>query len=616
MKRLLAACIQSFRLRIMGYFFLILLPLIFVSVHINSRSKTALEKQITERTLISMNSVVQYMDLTLQGLMEMSAMISNDKLLVNIFEQASSQPSVEDILNFQQAAKQLTIISIVNKALMQISILHNQSGLLISSNAYGHIQDASGEVWFRRTVEAAGAAVIVRHDEDSRQFADYMGKDDNLDTFHIMRMMNLYGNNRSANVLLLSVNKSYFDEIIRNMLPTPAAQAFLLDERGQLIAHSNPSSEIPAFLQSALLDDQWDSLSSGGTDSQLAIRVSSEHSLWTLVLLQPEKEIYRDTRQTQLYTVFMMITSTAFAVGIAWMLYRSIASPIKSLIAGMVQFRKGNMDTRISHGRKDEFGYLMDSFNALATDQKHLIKDVYEQQLKANKAEMKVMQGQMNPHFLYNTLDSIYSLAVAEEANGIGEMIYNLSRFFRISMDKGRDSFSLGESLEHIKSYMLVQQIRFRNTLTLDIQAEPAALRYMLPKLLLQPLVENAILHGLERKTGPKLLQLIAQLNEDGLLLTVKDNGAGIKAERLSYIREELSKGAVWNAREIGEEGPADLFALRNVAARLGLHYANQARLDIHSLEGEGTTVSIFIPYQVLEQEAGEDEDELACGRR
>jgi two-component system sensor histidine kinase YesM len=235
----------------------------------------------------------------------------------------------------------------------------------------------------------------------------------------------------------------------------------------------------------------------------------------------------------------------------------------------------------------------------MAVVQKHLIEDHYEQQLRLTTTELKFLQSQINPHFLYNTLDSIYWTAKNYDADEISEMVMNLSKFFRLSLNKGRQVFTIEESITHLHYYLRIQQLRFMDNFTVDYHISEESKDVPLLKLLLQPLVENAIIHGMEGKSSGGSLVISSRIEKgQTVVISVQDNGPGIKEERLRYIQHELemmgSRSVPASSQD--EEHVKDLFGLRNVLSRMKLYYGREAQLTVHSVLGEGTTVTISIP--------------------
>jgi two-component system sensor histidine kinase YesM len=335
------------------------------------------------------------------------------------------------------------------------------------------------------------------------------------------------------------------------------------------------------------------------TDKDMTVTIDSDYSTWRLELVQPKSELYKETDQLRLFTVAIIGLSILLAIIISWVVYSGIASPVLKLSRGMKRLSSGELNIHVDTKRKDEFGFLIQSFNKMAVVQKHLIEDHYEQQLRLATTELKFLQSQINPHFLYNTLDSIYWTAKNYDADEISEMVMNLSKFFRLSLNKGRQVFTIEESITHLHYYLRIQQLRFMDNFTVDYQISEESKGVPILKLLLQPLVENAIIHGMEGKSSGGSLVISSRIEKGHtVVISVQDNGPGISEERLRYIQHELemmgSRSVPASSQD--EEHVKDLFGLRNVLGRMKLYYGREADLTVHSVAGEGTTVTISIP--------------------
>lgn len=596
---------QSVQVRLTVYFLIILLPLVTVSLLSNMQSKQNLEEQFAERTINGMESSLEYIDLIMQGFYDMSTLIAADPYLIRTFEDSAAVPTAADILQFQKASSQISGIISVNKAVKQAAVLHQPSGFLISNGAYRKNDNIQQVPLLQRTVESNGNLVIVRPGEEQTDIGAILGDDVDKNSIHLLRLMNFSDPQGKQNIVIMTVSSDYLEKLIEHLLPKGNAQVHLYDSQKRYIAGTGASP-----LEAVDLDEEkphiWTERQQLDGERQLLVRTTSSSSHWSLVMIQPEAEIFALTRQVQRNTLLTIFISAIVAVWISWFVYSGISSPLTKLILGMKQFRQGQLDTVIEHKRKDEFGFLMDSFNLLTTEQRHLIQGIYEQQLRASQAELRLMQAQINPHFLYNTLDSIYSSAVISGVDDIGEMVYNLSKFMRISLGKGKkDLFTIEETFEHMLYYVKVQQIRFNNNLRVHVFMHPECSQLKLVKLLLQPIVENAIIHGVESKSGKWDIHVSCTLTEaDDVLLEVKDNGVGIQPERLLYIQEQLNQITFQNMPLIVNEelSFADLFGLRNVKARLKLTYGEEANLWIESLWSQGTTVFIRIPKRLMDE--------------
>jgi two-component system sensor histidine kinase YesM len=513
------------------------------------------------------------------------------------------------ILEFSHLMREVTNISAINPILSHISILHAPSGMLVSSNFGGkQVENAQQFEWVRTTMEANGGnQLFLPTEEEAKKYAnnDLNGLY-SLNNLSFVRTMDVYNQQRQPNVVILTINRETLVKLTSALLPSQKAQIYLYV--GKRLVKSTSSDALPPEWD----DDNKDMLvkTSEATGEQLImIRAKSRQSNWSVVMVQPMEELRQETEQLQIFTIIIIGISVLLAFWIAWIIYRNITSPLESLAHGMKQMRLGNLNVRLENNRKDQLGYLTGAFNQMAEDQLQLIQGHYEQELRMSKTELKFLQSQINPHFLYNTLDSIYWAAKDYDADEISEMVLNLSKFFRLSLSKGRESFTVSETIDHLHYYLRVQQIRFSEHFAVEYEVAEESRDVPVLKLLLQPIVENAILHGLEAMDRGGLLRIAARIEDDKLVLQVRDNGKGIPAERLDYIRGTLDKlkDSPLKLTPFGDGAAGgELFGLRNVAARMNMYYGDEAELRIESEEGDGTVATLLLPLdKCLEDTAG-----------
>ncbi len=265
-----------------------------------------------------------------------------------------------------------------------------------------------------------------------------------------------------------------------------------------------------------------------------------------------------------------------------------ITEPIRKLSEATKQAGSGEFEVRVQEGN-DELAILNSNFNQMIEKIGNLVEDIRVEQINLRQAELKLLQAQINPHFLYNTLDSIIWLAEAGEKEQVVEMVSSLSDFFRTTLSKGRDYISLQEEEAHIRSYLKIQQFRYRDILEYDIRIPEELYQYSVLKLTLQPLVENALYHGIKNKRGIGHIRVSARKEQDSLVLSVQDDGIGMDRERLEEVRASMNREEPGLDRTRG-------FGLFNVNQRLHLNYGPEYGLDVESCYETGTTVTVRIP--------------------
>ncbi len=278
----------------------------------------------------------------------------------------------------------------------------------------------------------------------------------------------------------------------------------------------------------------------------------------------------------------MMGIGTIMAIILALLFSRSIAKPIRGLASSMGEVEKGNLNTKKEYSKIEEFSKLDHSFNIMVEQISSLLNLTREEQQKVAEAERKALESQMNPHFLFNTLNTIKALARMHGEEQIYTITIKLGKLLRSTIDNHESECTLKESMALIDSYLTIQKIRFGDKLHVTTELDPTCEMVKTPKLIIQPLVENSIVHGLEPKAGDWNIEVLVQERNGMIYLTVKDDGVGFPAGTLPENLNDLA-----NSTHVG---------VYNVYRRLALKYGNKMDFSIVSKEMEGTEVSISFP--------------------
>lgn len=303
------------------------------------------------------------------------------------------------------------------------------------------------------------------------------------------------------------------------------------------------------------------------------------------------------TSRTEYQDIFMNMFRFSFLalIGIILLLILlsfyiplSITRPIRKLGEVTDQVAKGNLSVRSDVDAGAEVGMLSDSLNTMIDKINELLEQVKKEQIRLRKAEFELLQSQINPHFLYNTLDAIVWLAEAGEQKRVVNMVGSLSDFFRTSLNQGRDIIPIKEELQHVTSYLEIQQVRYQDILQYEIHVPEELEKYLIPKITIQPLVENALYHGIKNKRGTGKIVIWGKKEADHFVIVIGDNGIGIREERLSEVRKGI-KHKAFSENEI--------YGLYNVNERIRLNFGEAYGITIESVYQEGTTVNVLLPY-------------------
>lgn len=301
-------------------------------------------------------------------------------------------------------------------------------------------------------------------------------------------------------------------------------------------------------------------------------------------------ELTRESKQIGLILLIIIIASILLAGATARLVSGGIAKPVQQLSHTMLKVEQGDLSARMKHLPPDEFGDLGRSFNQMVERVEKLMQEVKDEELALRKSELRALQAQINPHFLYNTLDSINWLSRQKRYEDVIKLVNSLTTLFRIGISKGNDFITLKEELDHLKSYLAIQKIRYENAFTYDFNIDESLLNTFVIKLILQPIIENALYHGIKMAGGKGNITIHARRLRNTMLIEVSDNGRGMSEFRLKEVKEELAGRNRYSEQTV--------YGLKNVNDRICIYYGEKYSLQIHSQEYEGTIVFFKIPIK------------------
>ena len=338
-----------------------------------------------------------------------------------------------------------------------------------------------------------------------------------------------------------------------------------------------------------------------GYDTNIIMLENNIYILTELIQDNIQYYIYYQTRSMEhltsqlnvrihTFTLFCgaMLAFLIFMVAILIvMIVTDITRPINELCKVTEQVAKGDFSARARVESQDEVAVLADSVNSMTEILEGLVSKIKEDERKMRKADLRLLQEQINPHFLYNTLDTIVWLIEGNDSDKAVNMVMSLSEFFRLVLSKGKEYITIQEEELHIKSYLEIQQVRYRDILEYEIRIDPELYKYQILKLTLQPLVENSLYHGIKYKRAKGIIIVTGRICGDEVHFTVEDNGVGMEEEELRKLQEEIKKPC-----KDTEKG----FGLANVNERIRMNFGTEYGMRIDSARGKGTRVEIAIP--------------------
>jgi two-component system sensor histidine kinase YesM len=376
---------------------------------------------------------------------------------------------------------------------------------------------------------------------------------------------------------------------------------FVVDESGKPIftpSHIDSQSILPKTddLSKALDDSNNQFIDSSDGKPKFVFASASEMTGWRIVGLVPLQEIVAEANSIRQLIIVSVALSIVFAISLHFFVSTRLTRPVHVLKNKMQLAASGFLEAKVSPAGNDEISDLGRSFNIMLGKIRMLLDQSIKEQQEMKKAELKALQAQINPHFLYNTLESIIWMTEAGKKEQVIQLVKSLSTLFRISLSKGKEWITIGKELEHLQSYLTIQQMRYRDILSYQIEIDSLLHPFPILKMTLQPIVENAIYHGIKNKRGQGSVTVRGYAEDNkNIIWVVQDNGVGMSEARLEKVRSYLNE--VETPTETGNEVSGG-FGLHNVHQRIRLYYGESYGVEVDSKETKGTTVTIRIPMK------------------
>ncbi|GIP27076.1 histidine kinase [Paenibacillus sp. J23TS9] len=398
-------------------------------------------------------------------------------------------------------------------------------------------------------------------------------------------------------VLLVDLNYNVINDLCRQIELGQRGYVFIVSPSGDLVYHPQQQlihSELKSEQMQTVLDMREGSIKLGKAEESKMYTVATTSFGWKIVAVTYPDELIENKHQMQTSAALWGVLCLIVGLTISIILSYALTKPLKNLEMHMKKAERGNFDVRVDIEGTHEIGKLARTFNLMISRIKELMNQIVQEQEMKRRSELKALQSQIQPHFLYNTLDSIIWMAESGKVDDVVEMTTALSRLLRSSISKGEELVPVSVELDHIRSYLTIQSRRYRKKFTYSIDVEDNILAAPILKLVLQPIVENAIYHGIKPNPDQGHIQILGWREADSILLTIADDGAGMDPEKLRTIL--MDKPGVSGGTGVG---------IANVNHRIQLYFGHEYGLHYESEREEGTTVTLRIPY--MEDEVKDD---------
>jgi two-component system sensor histidine kinase YesM len=558
-------------------FIIIVSLIIFMAMFQNFRQ--TLKKQYGESEKQSVDVIGNNIDYILNDVENMSNSIISNQELIESIKSGDTDQLVDKLYNYYISSNIIEGIYMITPSGFQQVGAELQDG--VKSFPRYELDATSGEiVWFPTTeknVKILSGSMVKKYLSMGRKIIDIYSL-------------------RELGFITMEVDESILTGAFTN-IQEENSRIIICDTVGNIIASSDDDFtpvdvKSSSYFKTMLKDSQPNYVSYIDHGKKyVAIYSSFNYDKWYVVKTVPEAILYAEINRMQLYFIAGSIISLIILFFVALIYTRKITQPIELMMYQMKQVEAGNLDVRVESNVYNELDDLSEGFNQMVNQVKNLMEDIVAVEHNKNELELEVLHAQINPHFLYNTLNTIRWMAKIKGEDSIAEALVALVKLLRVSISFGNNMISLKEEIEYIENYILIQRLRFNQLFEVhyDIQEEHRSLN--IPKLILQPIVENSLIYGIdeaEKREEPIIIHIFTREIQDHIEIVVEDNGSGIEKAVLDNIFKQEQ-----NINRFSKVG------LNNVNQRLKLYLGDAYGIQIVSTVGVGTTVIISVPDNV-----------------
>lgn len=569
----------------------VITPMLFMPAIVYHTYENILKDKINASTQQTLAQAANNMGAVIDNMIAASNMLSLDKELIEILKKKNYNNEWE---RFYEQSKVIDkLANAKNAALYPYNadiIILDFNGNIYQSSIYG-LDNTYGEIknqnWFKQTVDMNGYMLWMAPAGQYMNISDF-GKDN----IAMARLIKGDKGTGGYGVLLISL---YPEMKLASMLKTvglpEGTHLFVVNNVGSIIL-ADDLSMVGHRLDEKLFMNQMISDYNGS----LTMDIHGQRTVinyytvpkvnWKVIQMIPYDALMRETEQLRRYNIIVNGLFVTGLVLVSILLSSGITGPLHRLSLLMQEVPKGNFNVKATVKGNDEVAQLSNSFNIMVREMDRLIKQLEEEHKMREKAHLDALQAQINPHFLFNTLNGIKWLATLNGAGNVSQMIAALGKLLETTLGKNEEMIPLSEEIKCVDSYVLLQKMRYGDKFDVQYNIDDEILSYRVPRLILQPLVENAIIHGFEDIESGGIIIINGRKQLDSMLIEVVDNGKGISAEKVSGILKGSND----------KKGRFSNIGLNNVNDRIELHFGSDYGLTISSHEGIGTTVQMRLP--------------------
>ncbi|MDO4306375.1 MAG: sensor histidine kinase [Eubacteriales bacterium] len=597
---------MSIRKKIILYTYLVVTPiLLIICICVTGYRYMTTKEEYEEIQSGSVSSLAASLDIIRQDVHSLSLNLAINQQIQDIFTSSSANRLNSDVQLWEHNAPVQFLEEIIAlKGYIKTVSIYPENGVF----AYLHCIDMTS---YQTDIEKIRETALYERalKERGHGFWAYIGKGSS----------ELYQANRGEKLVLcrevfdlskkeplgfltVGISEDTIEGLCGNAIQGEDETVVLFDHYGnKIIAYGRQDEKIRDYIEEKGIPKKASALTEYGGDSYKGLEffwegIGSEG--WKVCKVMPAKGMWYFFKDIVYIPLVLLLGVSLGMLPLLLFVSNIISKPLENVCIAMGKFRQGDFHQKLEVQSEDEVGMVASCFNQMVVDIDMLIHKNYIMVLKERESELAVLQAQINPHFLYNALDSIYWQATNVGDEETAESIYELSQLFRLVLSQGKDWVTVAMEAELLQRYLEIQKLRFGRLMDFEVNIQEEILEEKIPKLILQPFVENAVIHGGENGDKSYKIDITGRLDGEYMHFEIRDTGAGMTPEQLRRIWEE-DTSKVFAGQKVGR------YAVKNVRERLELRYGKDFRLAISSEINQGTTVIVAVPVKIKESNYG-----------
>lgn len=543
----------------------------------------------------NVSQTVELFDLLLEGYDSASKSVTGNFELFRLIRNRGQSDSAVEMINERTITNMLGSVYFSRKDLIGIHVILYSGKVYSYGNAMGVLDTGYGQSgWFGQIRESSGEMIWLGVHPQS-----LIDRAEKRPVFAFGRQLYELDEHKPIGVVLFEADPRPILSALDNLSLGAHSETYIVARDGRIVAPqaAQPAERPPVIRDVPALAREREAYTERRPEG-LVVASRPAMADWTVVSFTPDRDLNVELNQTKQFILIVVAALVVAATALATLVSRSISSPLKRVIQEMRLVERGNFRGQLNVKSYEEINILAASFNRMVRRMDELIERVRLSAASEKSAQLQALQSQVNPHFLYNTLDMIYWMLDERGSDKLGRVVLSLSRLFRYSSqwDEGAD-VSLREELEQITHYLTIIGTRLEGRLTTEIRIDERYGDVRLPKMTLQPIIENAVKYGLEPLDRPGSLRVEAAEAGGVLRIVIADDGIGIPPDRLAALNASLQAASAGGEEtERRDAKPGRGIGLQNLHRRLTLMYGESYGVSVASRLGEGTTVTVSMP--------------------